>query len=161
MPVSEVSAWLYATPVSTHLRDADWIVPTVQSIHIVAIAILMGSSIVLNLRLAGLMARTDSAPVVRQRYLPWLWAALAVLLMTGLVLVIAEPDRVLANWVFWTKMLLVVVAFITTVTIRVPMRDDFAAKAGAWRIIAKPLAVLSLIMWVLVIVCGRWIAYAL
>jgi hypothetical protein len=160
MSAAEFSEWLYVTPVSTYLRQAGWIVPTVQSIHIIAIAVLMGSSIVLDLKLGGVIARTDSLRVVYQRYMPWLWGALSILALTGLVMVTAEPNRDLSNWVFWTKMALVLVAFVSTFVIRRAMqRDELIAKSSPWRFAAKPLGLLSLLVWVLVILCGRWIAY--
>jgi len=160
MSMAEFSEWLYAIPISRDLRNGGWIVPTVQSIHIVAIAALMGSSIVLDLKLAGFMAKTESSRAVFQRYMPWLWGALAVLLLTGLLMVTAEPDRVLTNWVFWTKMALVVVAFFGTLVIRIPMqRDEADAKTSAWGVALKPLGLLSLLIWVSIILCGRWIAY--
>jgi hypothetical protein len=162
MSMAEFTQWLYAAPVSRDLRDAGWIIPTVQSMHIVSIAVLMGSGIVIDLKLAGLMAKTESLRLVFDRYMPWLCGALAMLLLTGLVLVIAEPDRVLSNWVFWTKMVLVLVAFLTVLVIRIPMRrDELTAGSSAWSTAARPLGLLSLGFWVLVILCGRWIAYVL
>jgi hypothetical protein len=98
MSMSEFSEWLYAVPVSGYFRDAGWIVPTVQSIHIVAIAVLIGSSLLLDLQLAGIVARTEQPAAVYQRYMPWVWSGLVVLLLTGAVMTVAEPDRVLTNW---------------------------------------------------------------
>jgi len=161
MSLVQFSDWLYATPISSFIRDAGWIIPAAQSIHIVAIAVLMGSGIVLNLKLVGLLAKTESARAVFQRYMPWLWSALVVLLSTGVVLTTAEPNRELTNWVFWTKMVLVLIGFFSTLVIRIPMqRDELAGGASAWRFAVKPLGLLSLSIWVVIIVCGRWIAYA-
>jgi hypothetical protein len=98
---------------------------------------------------------------VVKRYLPWMWRALGVLLLSGLVLVWGEPDRSLVNRVFWLKMGMVVVAFVLTVLFRKPLLDpDFDAQptARAWSI--KPLAWLSLSIWIAVVCGGRWIAYA-
>jgi len=162
MTMAEFSQWLYGVPVSRYLRNAGWIVPTVQSVHILAIAVLMGSGIVLDLKLAGFMAKTESSRAVFDRYMPRLWGALATLLLTGLVMLTAEPDRVLSNWVFWTKMALVAVAFFSTLMLRIPMRrDGLAAASSNWSIAARPIALLSLAIWVLIIVCGRWIAYVI
>jgi hypothetical protein len=162
MSMAEFSQWLYAIPVSRYLRNAGWIVPTVQSAHIVAIAVLLGSGIVIDLKLAGLVARTESARAVFARYMPWLWGALTMLLLTGLVMVTAEPDRVLSNWVFWTKMTLVVIGFVSTLMIRSPMlRTERAPDTSGWSIAAKPVGLLSLAIWIAIILCGRWIAYVL
>lgn len=160
MSLGAFSEWLYNTPVSQGIQNASWVIPTVQSIHIIAIAMLMGSAIVLDLKLAGLIARTESATIVFRRYMPWLWAGLAVLLLTGLVMVLGEPARALENWVFWTKMGLVVIAFFLTLVMRVPMlREDLGDQSRVWSLLVKPLGLLAIAIWVLIIICGRWIAY--
>ena len=113
---------------------------------------------------AGFVQEAPAAVV--KRYLPWMWRALGVLLLSGLVLVWGEPDRSLVNQVFWLKMGMVVVAFVLTVLFRKPLLDpDFDAQsfdaqsaARAWSI--KPLAWLSLSIWIAVVCGGRWIAYA-
>lgn len=162
MTMAEISEWLYNTPVSQTIQNTGWIIPTVQSIHIVSIAVLIGSAIVLDLKLAGLVARTDSSRVIFQRYMPWLWWALLFLAATGTVMIVGEPERVLMNWVFWTKMALLVIAFFTTLIMRVPMlKEDLAAQPRVWNLLVKPLGLLSVAIWILIIFCGRWIAYAI
>lgn len=159
MSLEAFGNWLYATQVATNIRETVWIIPTVQSIHIIAIAIIVGSAIVSDLRLAGVLA-TDEAPgTIVRRYLPWMWTALVVLLLTGLVLVVAEPGRTLGNTVFWTKMALVLLAFALTLVFRKPLLDPAYAGSEGWQAAAKPAAWLSLFVWILVIICGRWIAY--
>jgi hypothetical protein len=92
--------------------------------------------------------------------LPWLWAAIAVLLATGLILVVGEPNRVLANPLFWIKMALVALAVCLTLLFRYPiMHAQFSLEHARWAALAKPLAWVSLLVWVAVIFCGRWIAY--
>src|SRR2546430_1729274 len=95
--VHTLSEWIYGTQLSSALRDTLWIVPAVQSIHICAIAVVVGCALVTELRIAGIVAPEESMAVVAQRYLPWMWRALAVLLATGLLMIIAEPDRTLNN----------------------------------------------------------------
>ena len=152
--------WLYGTSLSTSIREVDWLIPAVQSVHILAIAILVGSTLVSDLRLAGVFATDETPAAVVRRYLPWMWGALLVLLLTGLTMVLAEPGRTITNAVFWTKMALVVTAFTLTLLFRKPVLDQqFRLEHAAWARSAKPLAWLSFGMWVAVIFCGRWIAY--
>jgi len=160
MSLANFSAWLYETPVSVTIRDVSWIVPTVQSIHILAIAVIVGSAIVSDLRLAGVLATDETPRAVVQRYLPWMWRALLVLLMTGLVMLVGEPDRVIFNPMFWLKMALVLVAFALTLLFRRPLLHAAANAETRWQSsFVKPAAWLSLTVWVGVIFCGRWIAY--
>jgi hypothetical protein len=148
--------WLYDTPLSTALREIVWVIPAVQSVHILAIAVIVGSALVSELRLAGLIA-TDEAPgnVVR-RYLPWIWRALVVLLASGTLLIVAEPARTIGNTVFWIKMALVLGAFLLTLAFRRPL---LAAEASDVPTPAKAVAFVLLLVWIVVIFCGRFIAY--
>lgn len=153
---------LYDTPLSTAIRLVPGLIPGLQSVHLLAIAILLGSAIVMELRLAGVLAADVAQRIVVRRYLPWLLGALGVLLLTGMTLVIAEPQRVLGNTVFWWKMSAVLGAFVLTLLFRYPiLREQFQLEQAWWRKMVKPTAWLLLAAWVFVIFCGRWIAYAL
>ena len=155
-----VGDWLYDTQISTTLRDVDWVIPSVQCVHILAIAVLIGSALVTDLRLAGVLATDENPATVVRRYLPWMWRALVVLLLTGTVLIVAEPARTLANTVFWSKMALVLIAFVLTLLFRKPiLNPQVRVEHSAWAAAAKPLAWVSLFIWVAIIFCGRWIAY--
>ncbi len=153
---------LYTTSVSTWIRETAGIIPTTQSIHILAIAVVVGSALVTDLRLAGVLATDESTQTVVRRYLPWMWAAIAVLLATGAIMAIGEPNRVLTNPVFWSKMALVVLAFCLTLLFRYPfLHPLFQIRHPRWASWAKPAAWVSLMVWIAVIFCGRWIAYAI
>jgi len=162
MATDAIISWLYATPFSTAIRDMLWVVPTVQTIHIVAIAVIFGSAVISDLRLAGVFARDEPLRGVIRRYYPWMRNALIVLLLTGLIMSIGEPDRVLVNSTFWLKMGLVVAAFALAWWIRYPLLRTAApatdVRTGSQ---VKALAWLSIVLWCAVIFCGRWIAYTI
>jgi hypothetical protein len=161
MQMQSVVEWISRTSLSETIRNEPWIVPNVQAIHICAIAVVVGSALISELRLVGMIA-TDEAPAkVIRRYLPWMWGALVVLLSSGMILVWGEPERTLFSRVFWLKMSLVLVGFLLSVLFQQPFLDpDFNAQrtARAWWI--KPVALLSLCIWIAVVCSGRWIAYA-
>lgn len=160
MSLETFGNWLYDSSVSTSIRDISWIIPTVQSIHILAISIIVGSALISDLRLAGVIATDETPSAVVRRYLPWMWIALAVLLLTGLVMVLAEPSRTLNNMTFWTKMGLILFAFVLTMIFRKPLLDPaFRMEHAGWAGMIKPAAWISLAVWIAVIFCGRWIAY--
>lgn len=160
MSVEQFAQGLYDTPISTSLRDITWMVPTVQSIHIIAIAAVIGAAIVMDLRLAGVLATDETPRGVVRRHLPWMWAGLALLLVTGFVLALAEPYRVLTNPVFWTKMALVLAGFALTLLFRYPiLHPEYRIEHARAARLIKPMAWASLAIWVIVVFCGRWIAY--
>ena len=162
MTLHGFSSALYTTPISTAIRETAAVIPTIQSLHIVAIAVVVGSALVMDLRLAGVLATEETPQTVVRRYLPWMWAAIAVLLVTGGILVIGEPNRVLGNPLFWIKMALVAFAFSLTLLFRYPiLHPKFQLEHARWAVLAKPMAWVSLLVWIAVIFCGRWIAYAI
>ena len=135
--------------------------PTVQSIHILAISVVIASAILLNLRLLGSGQDVPTAAYVR-RYGPWLGGAILVLLLSGITLIVGEPSRTMENWVFWTKMGLVGTGAILTAAFALPVVGNAVYwDFGPRRILAKVLTTLSLLVWIGVVVCGRWIAYVL
>jgi hypothetical protein len=148
--------WIYGTALSSAIRDSSWLVPVVQSIHIIAIATMVGAALVVELRIAGVLAPDERLDVVAQRYLPWMWRALAVLLATGLVMILGEPDRTLRSMTFWIKMALVSVGVLASLGLRKPLlrpanlADKAPVKVMAWALLG---------LWVAVMFCGRWIAY--
>lgn len=161
MSLQSFTDWLYGTPLSTQIREVSWLVPTVQSVHILAITVIVGSALVCNMRVAGVLATDTSPRAVVRRYLPWTWIALAVLLLTGCIMVIGEPNRVLHNSNFWLKMILVVVGVGVTFLVSQPvLSPKFDIESAWWRFGAKPAAWLSLLLWIVIIFIGRWIAYS-
>jgi uncharacterized membrane protein len=155
-------AWLAATPLSQTIQTTDWIVPAVQTVHIIAVAAVMSSVLMIDLRLIGLGARDQSIAAVARRFLPFIWWPLPILLLSGATLIIAEPARSLQNPVFLLKMVLLVLAVAITLLCQLPLRKDaaFWELSAARRRVARLIALLSLPLWVCIIFAGRWIAYA-
>jgi uncharacterized membrane protein len=159
--VARFSDWLSLTPVSMFLQTVEWIIPMVQSVHILAVAIVMSSVIMVDLRLLGLTGRGQTLSSLSRRFLPWVWWALLALLITGVVLITAEPRRDLLNPVFQAKMALLAAAMIVTVAFQTVVRRNMAAwdaaperRPGAWILASS-----SLLLWTAIVGCGRWIAY--
>ena len=156
--LNSVCVWIDATPLSQAMQNAPWAIPAVQSVHILAIAALMASMLMINLRLAGLVGRDQTLARVSARFSPVMWWALPVLLASGLILVIGEPARALKNNLFQIKMLLVVSAIIVTAFFSLPLKKNPAhwdSRAGLGMLVA----VVSAALWVGIVFAGRWIAY--
>lgn len=160
MSIATFGDWLYATPVSTAIRETTWIIPNVQTIHILAIAVVIGSALATELRFAGVFA-TDRQPAdILRRYLPWMRRALLVLLLTGLILLVAEPGRTLGNVIFWIKMTLVAGASLVTLQARKALlRQSVTVGSGTAVEASRALAWLMVLIWCAIIFCGRFIAY--
>lgn len=160
--LNTLAQWLSDTSLSQLIQNTSWVIPGVQCIHILSIAVVMSSAVMLLLRVLGVVMRDQPTAQVAQRFLPWIWYPLIVLLVTGVILIIGEPGRSLINSVFQLKMALLLAAMACTLTLQRPLRTNamfWESTAGA-RLGGKLIAVVSLGLWSGIIFAGRWIAYA-
>jgi len=153
--------WLAATSLSSVIQNVSWIIPATQAIHILCVALVMAAVFIVDLRILGVLGRSQTLAALSQRYLTWIWYLLPVLLLSGSILIIGEPGRALLNPVFGAKMLLLVMAALLTLALQRPLRHA----AGFWdgslarRAAVQGIAVLSLALWTCIVFAGRWIAY--
>jgi hypothetical protein len=159
--LAELSRWLAGTAASETIQNVAWIIPLVQTIHILALAIVLSSIGMLDLRLMGLAGLRVSISGMAARFLPWIWGALIVLAATGAILITGEPARSLLNPAFQAKMALLGAAILVTLAFQHTVRRN----AGFWdlsparRGLARLTALISLSLWLSIAVCGRLIAY--
>ena len=153
--------WLSQTPLSLAIQTHEWVIPAVQSIHIVAIGGVMGSVLMMALQIWGLAGRDQTLVQMVDRFAPWFKGSLLVLLLTGVVMIIGEPARELLALSFWLKTILVACGFVLVVSIqRSAPEHDGQAQRGIERAAGmKSRALIALLLWVVVIMLGRLIAY--
>jgi hypothetical protein len=156
--ISQFCKWLDATPVSQTFQSLVWFVPSVQTVHILSIAVVMTSVGMLAGKLVGITGRNQTLSAMVSSIMPWVWCALAVLLATGLLLTVAEPSRELLNAAFRAKMLMVLAmaGILRFVQVRLRQDPDYW---GRRRAAAGGLGAASLLLAVTIVVAGRWIAY--
>ena len=161
-PLNEIALNIQKTPASHAADSFFWFVPIFQTIHILAIAGLFGSVVMINLRIFQLAGRGRNITQTVNRYLPWVWWCLLVLLLTGIGLTISDPVRELTNPCFWMKMILIVFA----ATIALLFQASVRRNAASWELTAdgrlaiRAGAASVIGLWCLIMVLGRWIAYA-
>ena len=153
--------WLQGSRLSLVISDHFWAIPVLQTIHILAIALVISSAFLINLRLVGAIGGEQSADELSRRFLPFIWWPLPVLLVTGALLISAEPARSLENPSFAIKMALLV----TAVSLTTLYQRKFAGHPGYWqstprrRVASRLLGVAAIATWTGIVLAGRWIAY--
>ena len=134
--------------------------PLTQAVHILGIAAVMASSVMIDLRLLGLAVPSQKASEMIRRLMPWTWWALLVNFATGLPFVLARPYRYFLNPVFGWKLAFLVPALVLALFIhrRNRIGGYWDERDGeSW---VKVLAAVSLLLWIGVVLAGRWIAYS-
>lgn len=153
--------WLDATPLSAEIKSVEWLIPLVQTIHILSISLVLASSAIIYLRLFGLAWRTESVVAVANRFVPRIWWSLIVLFLSGATLIIAEPGRALPNRAFLAKISMLAVVSVLTLTFQQGLRKDerYWERSTQRRLAVQVLAIVSLMFWIGIVFAGRWIAY--
>jgi hypothetical protein len=154
------AAWLYKTPVTSFLETAAWAVPTIQTLHILSIAVVFGGATFITLRIFGLLETGQPVMAVLDRFMPPMALAIAVLFATGCLLVASEPNRAMFRTMFWVKMTLVAVAALLTWSQRWVVLPRYGGAITAVGVRGRALAAVCVALWVAVIFAGRWIGYA-
>lgn len=159
--IEQFCDWLSRTSISVAFQSANWFVPLVQTVHIIAIAILLTSVYVLSFRLIGLTRGAQALATLAAKSTPWFWAALCVLLLSGILLTITEPARELLNWAFRVKMLMVLAlaAILWVVQLRMRQNPEYWSESPARRHAARAIGIVAVIVGAGIVTAGRWIAY--
>jgi hypothetical protein len=160
--MERVSAWITSTPASQAVQALDGYVPGLQSVHILAVAAVVASSTMLNLRLLGVMCRGVSLDSLGRRMRPALVYGIATLVLSGILLLLAEPERSLTSQVFQLKMVLLVTGCLLASRQHRSIREQGVAweASGTVPAPARASALALLLVWSSIVFAGRWIAYA-
>ena len=139
------------------IRDSVWLFPFVEIFHLIGLAVLGGTLLVLNLRLLGFGFRGGRTSDLAKDVRPWMIGGLAVMLVSGFLLFSTEAVKMYGNWAFRAKMSFLLLAIPYTFTIyRRVVKADESQIARVWRISA---ALLSLLLWSGVGIGGRAIGF--
>ncbi|HWK68001.1 MAG TPA: DUF6644 family protein [Rhizobiaceae bacterium] len=153
--------WIGGTGLSVLLRETEWVVPTLQSIHLMGVGVVLASLFMITLRIFTLTGQDQSLSATTRRFIPWLWGALGVLFATGTGLIITEPTRELLSVSFWLKMLLLVVGSGFVLAFQTGLRRH----EGGWEEGArrgrsvKAMAATTFAVWCGILLMGRLIAF--
>ena len=150
--------WCEATGLGTAIRNSPWAFAVIESVHLLALSVIGGAVLVVDLRLLGFGLRGQRiADVARDAY-PWLVGSLVVMLVTGIGLFLSEPTKCYYSTPFWIKMTSLLCAMLFTFTIR--RRITMADEARVRPMWFKLVALVSLTLWFGVGASGRWIGFS-
>ncbi len=160
--MNQFAEWLSRTPLSVLIQNHNsWVIPTIQSIHIAGIGVVLASVFMVDLRILGWANMDQTLRETTNRFGPWLTGALCALLVTGALLVIGEPARELITVSFWVKMFLIAVGTLVAAIFQIALRkhEQHWENELTHRGSIKWLAILTLLIWIAIIFLGRLIAY--
>jgi hypothetical protein len=152
-------AWIENSALSESIRGSDCICafPTIITVHTICMGLLAGGSSAINLRILGF---APGIPLERTAgFLPLLWVAFAVNVLTGTVLLIAYPTKQLTNPVFYFKLAMIALALWLFYHVGKEILHPSEAEQNSIPAKTKVLAVASLASWIVLIIVGRLLQY--
>ena len=156
--------WLFETPAGVLIRENESLFPWIESIHVLAITLVVGSIAIVDLRLLGLASRDRSVAALTRDVLPCTWVAFAVALLTGVLMFISNAVNYAHNFYFQIKILLLVLAGANMLFFHFVSGRDVAVwgnSIGTTPARARLAGGASLLLWIGVVAFGRWIGFTL
>lgn len=142
------------------MRSELWLYPIVEVVHILGFVVLVGSIVMFDLRVLGL-SRDIPVTALARHLLTWGVAALLLIVPAGLMMFSAHPHDFASNSVFILKLCLIGTAGLNAALFHVGVFRSVAQwnTGAAAPGIAKIQAMLSIMLWITVVLCGRLLAY--
>jgi hypothetical protein len=153
--------WIEAWPSSQAISESPWMFPAVEVVHVMVIAVVFGSILMVDLRLLGLVRRTEGARDLAEEMLPWTWTAFAVAVCTGLLMFTSAATKYFDNVPFRFKMLLLAVAGVNMAVFHLTAYRS----VSTWNLrCPPPLAArlaggVSILLWIGIVFLGRWVGF--
>jgi hypothetical protein len=141
-------------PVSVMIRESIWMSPLVNVAHLLGLVLLFGAILIVDLKLLGDDEGTP-VDVIARGAEPWFKAALVLMVLTGIPQLISNALREYYSVFFWTKMSMLVLALLFTLTIR--KRVAMAAPGAVAQGTRKLVGLVSIVLWASVMIPARLI----
>ena len=160
MAVEQALNWLQDLSFPTEIRESVWLFPTIETVHVFALVLVVGSIMTVDLRLLGFTNRERPFSEIAAEMLPWTWVAFTVAATAGLLMFSSKALIYYGNIPFRLKMLSLALAGINMVlfhglgTRHLKTWDRKQPPA-----LAKFAGGTSLLLWIVIVAAGRWIGF--
>lgn len=153
MALEALWTWIEARPLAMYIGESAWF-PFLESIHVLSAVFVVGTVLVADLRLLGWSARRHPVTVITREVVPWIWGAFVIAIITGTALFSVRASAYVANPAFLAKAVLLLLAGLNMLALH------FVALRDAGRVRLQQFAgACSLLVWLGVVLAGRWIGH--
>ncbi len=149
--------WCESLWLGQFIVNSNWLFPVIEAVHLLALSVLGGAVLVVDLRLMGLGLRNRSASELWRAARPWMIGAITAMILTGVPLFMSEPIKLYYSDSFWVKITTLPIAIAFAFTVRARVTADAVRNTARrqWLVGA-----LSIALWVVVAAAGRWIGFS-
>ena len=163
LQLKDLISVLESSALADNIRENDLLFPLVESVHVLAICLVVGSILAVDLRLLGVAWIHRSVSSVTRGVLPLTWGAFVVAVGSGGLMFISNATKYLGNGFFIAKMILIGVAGLNMAMFHLIGAKDLPRWDNERRLPlpARLAGGLSPLLWVAVVACGRWIGFTM
>ena len=156
--MNDILLWMESSTAGRMMQEITWLFPGAEILHFIGLSLLMGSILVVDIRLLGFSREVPLEAVYK--FLPLTVIGFSINLVTGIMFCFNDPFRYYPNLAFRLKMLLLLLAGVNAVYFALITRaNSSSVDIADSRPKVKIVAALSLLFWIGVIICGRLIPY--
>lgn len=148
--------WCEASFIGQVIRQSLWLFPVIEAVHLLALTVIGGAVLILDLRMLGVSLRQPVNEIERDAR-PWLMGGLVVMIATGIALFLSESVKCYYSQAFWIKITTLPVALVFAFAVRQPIAKKATADATMR---TRLVALISLALWFTVAAAGRWIGFS-
>jgi len=160
MTVLDLMHALEHQPFAVAISESTWLFPFFETVHVLALTLVVGSVAMMDLRLLGIGSRDRSVTELNSSVLPWTWCAFAVAAICGGLLFSSKASTYYVNIPFRIKMVCLAFAAVNMLIFHLVTERGVAAwDRGTPPRAAKMAGAISLALWVVIVATGRWIGF--
>jgi hypothetical protein len=155
-----IKAWPISAAVRGDLPGSEWLFPIIETLHVIALTMVLGTIAMVDLRLLGMASRDSSVSRLSQEMLPWTWTAWCAAAVFGSLLFMSNATTYAGNLQFRLKFVCMGLAAINMLIFHFGAYRHVAQwDSGVPPVSAKLAGGLSLLLWISVVFFGRWTGF--
>ena len=152
--------WLQHLGFATHIRESEWLFPTIETVHVFCVVLVVGSIMLVDLRLLGLGNNDRAFTELAQEMLPWTWSMFIVAAVAGLLMFSSKAVTYYGNVPFRLKIVCLALAGMNMAAFHlIGMRKVTDWDRGTPPFRARLAGAASLVLWLMIVAAGRWIGF--
>jgi uncharacterized protein DUF6644 len=155
----EMARALEHMPFAVAIAKSNWLFPLIETLHVLAFTIVVGSVAMLDLRLLGLGSMRRPLSELMRSVLPWIWSAFVVAAICGVLLFSSKASTYYVNVPLRIKLTCLILAAANMLIFHRGARGIPAWECGPLPLRARVAGGISLALWIAIIASGRWIGF--
>jgi hypothetical protein len=158
--VNTIEGWPISAVMRGELPGTEWGFPIVETLHVMAFTIVVGSIAMVDLRLLGIASRNSTVSRLIKEVLPWTWTAWVMAAVCGTLLFLSKAETYAGNLQFRLKFVCMGLAALNMLAFHFGAYRQVARwDSGEPPVSAKVAGALSMSLWIAVVFFGRWIGF--